>query len=93
MNTILGTVFLFSVFEQENITNDIKKRFCNSTSSINIKKDCPKYSLSSNNLKNVIAIGFEPMTVCLEGRCSIQLSYATKICGETGIRTQATFTR
>ena len=26
---------------------------------------------------NVIAIGFEPMTVCLEGRCSIQLSYAT----------------
>ncbi len=29
----------------------------------------------------VIAIGFEPMTVCLEGRCSIQLSYATKLCG------------
>ena len=27
---------------------------------------------------NVIAIGFEPMTVCLEGRCSIQLSYATQ---------------
>ena len=27
----------------------------------------------------VIAIGFEPMTVCLEGRCSIQLSYATII--------------
>ncbi len=25
----------------------------------------------------VIAIGFEPMTACLEGRCSIQLSYAT----------------
>ena len=25
----------------------------------------------------VIARGFEPLTVCLEGRCSIQLSYAT----------------
>ena len=27
----------------------------------------------------VIALGFEPRTVCLEGRCSIQLSYATDI--------------
>jgi site-specific DNA recombinase len=27
----------------------------------------------------VIAAGFEPATVCLEGRCSIQLSYATEI--------------
>lgn len=27
----------------------------------------------------VIAPGFEPGTVCLEGRCSIQLSYATII--------------
>ena len=25
----------------------------------------------------VIAEGFEPSTACLEGRCSIQLSYAT----------------
>ncbi len=29
----------------------------------------------------VIAEGFEPSTVCLEGRCSIQLSYATQVCG------------
>ena len=28
---------------------------------------------------SVIAIGFEPMTACLEGRCSIQLSYATRL--------------
>ncbi len=33
-----------------------------------------------NNIENsrlVIAVGFEPTTACLEGRCSIQLSYAT----------------
>ncbi len=27
--------------------------------------------------KMVIRIGFEPMTYCLEGSCSIQLSYRT----------------
>ena len=31
----------------------------------------------------VMAAGFEPATVCLEGRCSIQLSYATK-CYKSG---------
>ena len=41
----------------------------------------------------VIAARFERATVCLEGRCSIQLSYATLICGETGTRTLATLTR
>ena len=34
----------------------------------------------------VIALGFEPRTVCLEGRCSIQLSYATgpNVCKSPG---------
>ena len=32
-----------------------------------------KYEVSSE----VMALGFEPRTACLEGRCSIQLSYAT----------------
>ena len=33
----------------------------------------------------VIAPGFEPGTVCLEGRCSIQLSYATIWCANLAI--------
>ena len=35
--------------------------------------------LISLNCKNVIPFGFEPKTAFLEGRCSIQLSYGTKI--------------
>ena|GEM_PF-6946440 len=35
------------------------------------------YSMS--RFVSVIAPGFEPGTACLEGRCSIQLSYATLI--------------
>jgi hypothetical protein len=31
----------------------------------------------------VIALGFEPRTACLEGRCSIQLSYATILKSKT----------
>ena len=32
-----------------------------------------------SGFNSVIASGFEPVTACLEGRCSIQLSYATLI--------------
>ena len=35
----------------------------------------------------VIPIGFEPMTYCLEGSCSIQLSYGTVFCRDDKIRT------
>ena len=38
---------------------------------------------------DVIATGFEPVTVCLEGRCSIQLSYATIIVGVAGFEPAA----
>ena len=33
----------------------------------------------------VIPIGFEPMTYCLEGSCSIQLSYRTNISDLFGV--------
>ena len=35
--------------------------------------------INTANIKVVIASGFEPETLCLEGRCSIQLSYATTL--------------
>ncbi len=39
----------------------------------------------------VIPAGFEPATYCLEGSCSIQLSYETGCFGgEGGIRTPGT---
>jgi hypothetical protein len=46
------------------------KRACR----LGIKKSCTRLWLVQDL---VIATGFEPVTVCLEGRCSIQLSYAT----------------
>ncbi len=44
-----------------------------------IKKLSFKTELFVCNLQviSVIELGFEPRTVCLEGRCSIQLSYST----------------
>ncbi len=42
-----------------------------------LKRMNTKKTPFNNGVFFVIAIGFEPMTVCLEGRCSIQLSYAT----------------
>lgn len=46
-------------------------------------KYCRKYETNINKKPHnksyevcVSAKGFEPLTVCLEGRCSIQLSYA-----------------
>ena len=41
--------------------------------------------LSTTEFFLVIAPGFEPGTVCLEGRCSIQLSYATIWCANLAI--------
>jgi hypothetical protein len=42
--------------------------------------------LNKNAFQNwktfVIRIGFKPMTYCLEGNCSIQLSYRTKFGGK-----------
>ena len=39
----------------------------------------------SNDGNKVIPFGFEPKTYCLEGSCSIQLSYGTVCCSATFI--------
>ena len=53
------------------------------------KKPCKKnHKVEEGELfLGVIALGFEPRTVCLEGRCSIQLSYATVVGRGGRIRT------
>ena len=45
-----------------------------------------KHHSKSDAFIRVIAPGFEPGTVCLEGRCSIQLSYATIVATKLPIR-------
>ncbi len=38
---------------------------------------CPEAAFAVNG--GVIPLGFEPKTYCLEGSCSIQLSYGTSL--------------
>ncbi len=51
-------------------------------SNLNVMRICglgikkPTSEKKSSDVGFVSAKGFEPLTVCLEGRCSIQLSYA-----------------
>ena len=51
------------------------------TNTVAVKLDIDALSnrfLYSDNQRFVIPFGFEPKTYCLEGSCSIQLSYGTK---------------
>ena len=70
------------VFAYKNVKNIHKKTL--STICLCTKKD-PKSGSRMGKYCNFLFLlyvacpaGFEPATVCLEGRCSIQLSYATK---------------
>ncbi len=62
-------------------TNIIKNRI---EKGLKTKKPYIKYKVLGCNDLNIInlvnAEGFEPSTACLEGRCSIQLSYASICC-------------
>ena len=78
---IVGSIFGKNLqFENKKVRTANLNPILNEIASINkglrdkTKKDLTKKIVKSSM---VIAEGFEPSTACLEGRCSIQLSYAT----------------
>jgi site-specific DNA recombinase len=78
---IIGSMFPKKfIFEKSEVrTNHIDETFlllCRNSKGLKRIKEKDVSDKSKTSCK-VIALGLEPRTVCLEGRCSIQLSYAT----------------